>query len=377
MVIENLYDVPKLGLGLMRLPKKDGKIDIETSCRMVDESLKNGFYYFDTAYVYDAGDSECAVKPLLTDRYPREQFCLATKLPAWELKTKEDRDRLFNIQLERTGAGYFDFYLLHALSEDKISIYEDLDCFNWMQEKKAQGLIRHAGFSFHDTPEVLDDLLTKHPEVEFVQLQINYADWENKDVQSRGVYEVARKHGKPIIIMEPVKGGNLAALREDVGQPMKEARPEASYASWAMRFAASHEGILTVLSGMSNEEQMADNIATMKDFEPLNEKEQKIIAEVVENMNKIPTIPCTGCSYCVEGCPQSIKIPNMMNYLNSYRVYGYTPGMERAYLGALEEGSGKPSDCVQCGQCESVCPQHLSIIEILEEADKVLGVLKK
>ena len=377
MVIENLYDVPKLGFGLMRLPKKDGKIDIETSCRMVDESLKNGFYYFDTAYVYDAGDSECAVKPLLTDRYPREQFCLATKLPAWELKTKEDRDRLFNIQLERTGAGYFDFYLLHALSEDKISIYEDLDCFNWMQEKKAQGLIRHAGFSFHDTPEVLDDLLTKHPEVEFVQLQINYADWENKDVQSRGVYEVARKHGKPIIIMEPVKGGNLAALREDVGQPMKEARPEASYASWAMRFAASHEGILTVLSGMSNKEQMADNIATMKDFEPLNEKEQKIIAEVVENMNKIPTIPCTGCSYCVEGCPQSIKIPNMMNYLNSYRVYGYTPGMERAYLGALEEGSGKPSDCVQCGQCESVCPQHLSIIEILEEADKVLSVLEK
>lgn len=377
MVIENLYDVPKLGFGLMRLPKKDGKIDIETSCRMVDESLKNGFYYFDTAYVYDAGDSECAVKPLLTDRYPREQFCLATKLPAWELKTKEDRDRLFNIQLERTGAGYFDFYLLHALSEDKISIYEDLDCFNWMQEKKAQGLIRHAGFSFHDTPEVLDDLLTKHPEVEFVQLQINYADWENKDVQSRGVYEVARKHGKPIIIMEPVKGGNLAALREDVGQPMKEARPEASYASWAMRFAASHEGILTVLSGMSNKEQMADNIATMKDFEPLNENEQRIIAEVVENMNKIPTVPCTGCSYCVEGCPQSIKIPNMMNYLNSYRVYGYTPGMERAYLGALEEGSGKPSDCVQCGQCESVCPQHLSIIEILEEADKVLGVLKK
>ncbi len=219
--------------------------------------------------------------------------------------------------------------------------------------------------------------MTKHPEVEFVQLQINYADWENKDVQSRGVYEVARKHGKPIIIMEPVKGGNLAALREDVGQPMKEARPEASYASWAMRFAASHEGILTVLSGMSNKEQMADNIATMKDFEPLNENEQKIIAEVVENMNKIPTVPCTGCSYCVEGCPQSIKIPNMMNYLNSYRVYGYTPGMERAYLGALEEGSGKPSDCVQCGQCESVCPQHLSIIEILEEADKVLSVLEK
>lgn len=372
MMIEDLYQVPKLGFGLMRLPKKEGKIDLEMSSRMVDDCLKSGFYYFDTAYVYDAGESECAVKPLLTERYPREQFCLATKLPSWELKTKEDRDRLFQIQLERTGAGYFDFYLLHALSADKISIYEDLDCFEWMQEKKAQGLIRHAGFSFHDTPELLDELLTKHPEVEFVQLQINYADWENEEVQSRGVYEVARKHGKPIIIMEPVKGGNLAAFREDIGRPMKEFSPDASYASWAMRFAASHEGILTVLSGMSNEEQVADNIAVMKDFTPLSAEEHKIIQEVVERLEQIPTVACTGCRYCVEGCPQSIKIPDMIQYLNRSRVYGDTPGTKRSYQLTVSEGSGKPSDCVQCGQCEEVCPQHLSIMQVLEEAASVL-----
>lgn len=368
MKIDNLYDIPKLGFGLMRLPKKDGKIDIETASRMVDECLAGGFYYFDTAYVYDGGDSECAVKELLTSRYPREQFCLATKLPAWEMKSSEDRDRLFRIQLERTGAQYFDFYLLHAISRENIGIYDKFDCFAWLQEKKAQGLIRHAGFSFHDTPEMLDEVLTKHPEMEFVQLQINYADWENEKVQSRGVYEVARKHGKPVIIMEPVKGGNLAILRDDIGSVLKEARPDASYASWALRFAASHEGLLTVLSGMSNEEQMQDNIATMKDFEPLTEKETALINQVTEKLNQIPTIACTACRYCVEGCPQEIQIPDMIKLLNTCRVYDYNASVERSFNMTLKDGSGRPSDCVQCGQCESVCPQHLPIISIMEDA---------
>lgn len=372
MKLENLYDVPKLGFGLMRLPKKDGKIDIETASRMVDDCLANGFYYFDTAYVYDGGDSECAVKEILTSRYPREQFCLATKLPAWEMKSKEDRDRLFQIQLERTGAQYFDFYLLHAISQENIGIYDKFDCFAWLQEKKAQGLVRHAGFSFHDTPEMLDELLTKHPEMEFVQLQINYADWENEKVQSCGVYEVARKHGKPVIIMEPVKGGSLAILRDDVGEELKKARPEASYASWALRFAASHEGLLTVLSGMSNEEQMKDNISVMKDFEPLTEEEQKLIEQVTEKLNRIPTVACTACRYCVEGCPQDIKIPNMIKLLNTCRVYSYSDSVGRSFGMEVKDGSGKPSDCVQCGQCESVCPQHLSIISIMEEAAKEL-----
>ncbi|MDO5411276.1 MAG: aldo/keto reductase [Lachnospiraceae bacterium] len=372
MNIENLLEVPKLGFGLMRLPKKDGKIDIETSCRMVDNCLANGFYYFDTAYVYDAGDSECAVKEILTSRYPREKFCLATKLPAWELKEKEDRDKIFETQLERTGAGYFDFYLLHALSKENIGIYDKLDCFEWLKEKKEQGLIRHAGFSFHDTPELLDEILTAHPEVEFVQLQINYADWENKTVQSRGIYEIAKKHGKPIIVMEPVKGGNLANLTEQIGSGLKKARPEASYASWALRFVASHEGLLTILSGMSDESQMADNIATMKDFEPLTQEEAQLIAEVTERLNQIPTVGCTNCRYCVEGCPENIWIPDLIKHLNTCRVYGYNDGVGRNYGMLLKDGSGKPSSCAQCGQCESVCPQHISIIEIMEEAAKVL-----
>ena len=372
MKIDNLYDVPKLGFGLMRLPKKDGKIDIETASRMVDECLENGFYYFDTAYVYDGGDSECAVKQLLTSRYPREKYCLATKLPAWEMKCSEDRDRLFQTQLERTGAGYFDFYLLHAISQENIDIYEKYDCFRWLQEKKAQGLIRHAGFSFHDTPQMLDDLLTKYPEVEFVQLQINYADWENEKVQSRGVYEVARKHGKPVIVMEPVKGGNLAVLREDVGSGLKKARPEASYASWALRFVASHEGLLTVLSGMSDEEQTKDNIATMKYFEPLTEEESRLIDQVTEKLNQIPTVACTACRYCGEGCTQNIRIPDMIKHLNTCRVYGYNDSIGRSFGMTVKEGSGKPSDCVQCGQCESVCPQHLAIMDIMADAAKEL-----
>lgn len=372
MKIDNLYEIPKLGFGLMRLPKKDGKIDIETSCRMVDNCLANGFYYFDTAYVYDAGDSECAVKELLTSRHPRESYCLATKLPAWEIKTPEDKDRLFQIQLDRTGAGYFDFYLLHAISHENIGIYDKMDCFQWILEKKAQGLIRHAGFSFHDTPEMLDELLTAHPEMEFVQLQINYADWENEKVQSRGVYEVARKHKKPVVIMEPVKGGNLAVLREDVGSDLKKARPDASYASWALRFAASHEGLLTVLSGMSDEAQAADNIATMKNFEPLTKEEEMLIQNVTEKLKQIPTVACTGCRYCVEGCPQEIRIPDMIKHLNTCKVYGYNTSVGRSFDMAVKEGSGKPSDCVACGQCESVCPQHLSIIQVMEEAAKEL-----
>ena len=373
MNVENLLDMPKLGFGLMRLPKnEDGTIDVETSCRMVDACMENGFYYFDTAYVYDGGASERSVKELLTSRYPREQFCLATKLPSKELETAEDRERVFQIQLERTGAEYFDFYLLHAISRENIGVFEKMDCFHWLLEKKAQGLIRHVGFSFHDTPEMLDEVLTNHPEMEFVQLQINYADWENDKVQSRGVYEVARKHGKPIIIMEPVKGGSLAGLREDVGCGLKKARPEASYASWALRFAASREGLLTVLSGMSDEAQVADNIATMKDFEPLTEEETRLIAEVTEKLNQIPTVACTACRYCVEGCPQNIRIPDMIKYLNSCKVYGYTASVGRTFDLSVKDGSGKPSDCVQCGQCESACPQHLPVIRILEEAAKVL-----
>lgn len=366
---ESLYDIPKLGFGLMRLPKTaDGKIDIERSAHMVDEVLANGFYYFDTAYVYDGGDSERAVKEILTKRHPREEWCLATKLPGTRVKVKEDRDRMFNEQLDRTGAGYFDFYLLHGINKNNLVTFEEMDCFNWALDKKAQGLIRHVGFSFHDTPELLDEILTRHPEMEFVQLQINYKDWEADNVQSRGVYEVARKHNKPIVVMEPVKGGSLAVLKDEIGAEMKKVRPEASYASWALRYVNSLDGLLTILSGMSDENQSADNIATMKNFEPLTEEDRKVIDNVVDAMNRIPTVACTGCKYCVEGCPQKIMIPEIISHLNACRVYGYTPSVGRRYNMMLDTGAGKASDCVECGQCEDICPQHLKVIDIMKEA---------
>lgn len=369
MNIDNLFEIPKLGFGLMRLPKRpDGHIDCEVASRMVDTCMSNGFYYFDTAYVYDGGESEEVAKEILVDRYPREDFTIATKLPSFIMKTKEDREQIFNTSMERTGAGYFDFYLLHAISKDSLPIFEELDCFNFIKEKKEAGLIRHIGFSFHDTPELLDEVLTKHPEMEFVQLQINYVDWEAPNVQSRGIYEVARKHNKPIIIMEPIKGGSLADLREDIGKPMKDYAPDASYASWALRYDASLEGLAVILSGMSNEEQMNDNVATMKNFKPLSEEERQVIQQVKDEMAKIPSVACTECKYCVKGCPEHITIPSMIRLLNNTNIYGYTSSVARSFKLDLGMGSGKPSACVECGQCEEICPQHLPIINALKEA---------
>ena len=369
----SIMDIPTLGFGLMRLPKTaDGKIDIEHSCRMVDAVMEKGFYYFDTAYVYDGGDSERAVKEILTKRHPRDTWTLASKLPNTQLKSEADRDRVLNESLERTGAEYFDFYLIHGINRNSLKVYEQFNCFEWLQEKKKEGKIRHGGFSFHDSPEVLDEILTKHPEVEFVQLQINYKDWEADNVQSRGVYEVAKKHGKPIIVMEPVKGGSLAQIKEDIGAEMKKARPDASYASWALRYVASLEGIAVILSGMSDEAQAADNVATMSNFEPLSAEEEKIIAGVVDAMNQIPTVACTGCKYCVEGCPEKINIPQTIALLNNCRVYGYNAGIGRRFNMMLDGGSGRPSACLECGQCEGICPQHLSVIDILKEAAEVI-----
>ena len=368
MIIDNLFDIPKLGFGLMRLPKNpDGSNDIETSARMVDLCLENGFYYFDTAYTYDGGGSERAVKEILVDRHDRESFLLATKLPGMKLTSLESKDEILKEQLDRTGAGYFDFYLLHAINDQSAAVFEKYDCFNWMLKKKEEGTLRHIGFSYHGTPDFLDGLLDRHPEVEFVQLQINYADWERDNVQSRGVYEVARKHNIPITVMEPVKGGSLAILREDVGRPLKEADPEASYASWALRFVASKDGLLTVLSGMSNMEQMEDNLKTMKNFKKLTAEEEAMLFKVNAHMDETPTVPCTGCRYCVEGCPAKIAIPNMIKFLNTCKVYGYTPSVGRLFGMTLDGGSGLPSACVSCGQCEGVCPQRLPIVEIMKE----------
>jgi len=354
----------------MRLPvHEDKSIDIPTMSRMIDQFLASGFTYFDTAYVYHEGESERAIKEALVDRYPRDAYTLATKLPAWTLKCPEDRDRVFEEQLRKTGVKYFDYYLLHAVGTSHIPVYDKYDCWNWGLEMKEKGLIRHFGFSFHDTPEVLDELLTRHPYMEFVQLQINYLDWDNALVQSRRCYEVACKHHVPVIIMEPVKGGTLASMPDKALDILKAENPKASAASWALRFCGSLENVMVILSGMSDEPQMADNIKTMADFKPLSEKEQSVLASAKEALVSFNTVPCTGCRYCVEGCPQNILIPDLISCLNTVKVYGKDGTTNDLYKKYAGEGS-PASACIQCGQCESVCPQHLNVPEYMEEAAK-------
>ena len=360
-------NTPKLGFGLMRLPKKGGKIDIEQTKQMVDLFMEAGLTYFDTAYVYDGGDSERAAKAALVDRYPRESFTLATKLCVWmNAHNEETAKQQFYTSLERTGAGYFDYYLLHALQAGNYKTYDKYHIWDFVKEQKAKGLIKHWGFSFHATPDILDELLTDHPDAEFVQLQINYADWENPDVTARANYEVARKHGKSIVVMEPVKGGALANPPREVGRIFKEAAPDASPASWAVRYAASLDGIITVLSGMSNTEQMKDNLSYMKDFRPLNAEEQTAIRKAQELMNGINSIPCTACHYCTAGCPKKISIPEIFAARNQQLVWGQLEEGSRQYS-ELVKSTGKASDCIACGQCERACPQQIDVITRLKD----------
>lgn len=366
-------EIKKLGFGLMRLPKKDGEIDLEQTKEMVDLFMQKGFTYFDTAYVYDDGKSEEATKIALVDRYPRESFQLATKLPIWDRKnTPEEIKGRFYTSLERTGAGYFDFYLLHCLNNSNRGIHEDYGTWEFLRELKQKGLVRHYGFSFHDTAEVLDEILTAHPEAEFVQLQINYVDWESEKIQSRLCYEVARKHNKPVIIMEPVKGGALATLPDDCAKIFREINPDLSVASWAVRYAASLDGIITVLSGMSNLEQMNDNLSYMENLKKLDEAEREAVARVAERLEKIPQIPCTSCKYCIKGCPQEIPINSIFRALNFYDKYNNLDSAKRQYNEAVKGKAGAGA-CIGCGQCESICPQHIEIIDNLKRAVDVLG----
>ena len=366
----------KLGFGLMRLPRLDpndeGSIDLEQTKQMVDTFLQRGFTYFDTAWMYCAFKSENAVKEALTSRHPRESYTLATKLHAAYLHSLDDRDAIFNTQREKTGVEYFDYYLLHDVGAEHYEIYKKYDCFAWIAEKKRQGLIKHMGFSFHDTAEVLDKILTEHPEMEFVQLQINYLDWDSEDVQSRKCYEVATKHGKPVIVMEPVKGGTLAKLPAAAEALLRQADPGASIPSWAVRFAASLPNVKMVLSGMSSTEQLLDNTGYMQDFAPLTQQEQAVIAQAVDSINASIAIPCTGCSYCTEGCPMHIAIPKYFSLYNAemqeLKEKDFTS--QGTYYDNLTLTFGKASDCIACGQCESVCPQHLPIIENLKRVAK-------
>ncbi len=361
-------EVPKLGFGLMRLPKKGLSIDIEQTKKMVDLFLGAGFTYFDTAYMYPG--SEAAIKKALVERYPRDAYTLATKINAAFALTEDSAKKQFNTSLERTGAGYFDYYLLHSLMKNNYTRYDKFSLWDFVKEQKEKGLIRYYGFSFHAGPELLDRLLTAHPDVDFVQLQLNYADWEKPSVTSRANYEVARKHGKSIVIMEPVKGGSLANPPAAVKKLMREYRPDASYASWAIRFAASLDGILTVLSGMSNVEQMEDNLSYMRDFQPLNEEEQAIIREAQRILGKSSAVPCTACGYCTGGCPKQIPIPDLFAAMNRQLGNGRMEEAKAAYLQAVGEGSG-PSDCIACKKCEAACPQQLPITQYLKQCGEM------
>jgi predicted aldo/keto reductase-like oxidoreductase len=355
----------KLGFGLMRLPRKGLFIDVEQVKTMVDLFMEAGFTYYDTAFLYPG--SETAVRKALVERYPRDSFTLATKLNAMVAPTEKSARKQFSTSLERTGAGYFDYYLLHALMENNYSKYDRFRIWEFVNEQKANGILRNIGFSFHAGPKLLDQLLTEHPEIDFVQLQINYADWENPRVTSRANYEVARKHSKPIVIMEPVKGGNLANPPAEVKKLFSAVHPEMSCASWAIRFAASLDGILTVLSGMSNVAQMQDNLSYMKDFRPLDAEEQQAIREAQRILGNSSAIPCTACRYCTEGCPKQIPIPEIFAAMNLHLGNGQMAEAKAAYRNAVSEGHAA-SDCIECRQCERACPQHLEITSFLKQA---------
>jgi hypothetical protein len=373
MMMNNLVEnCMKLGFGMMRLPRIEGtnNIDLEQTKQMVDAFIEAGGRYFDTAFIYEG--SEEATKAALCDRYPRESYYLADKLNASDFaaKSEEEAKNEINISLERTGAGYLDFYLLHGIDEGNHDKFNSYGIWDYMKQLKSEGVIRHYGFSFHSTPEHLEQLLTDHPDVEFVQLQINYADWEDSLICSRRCYEIASRHGKPVIVMEPVKGGKLANPPQAVKDILQRANPDVSFASWAIRYVASLPNVMMVLSGMSNMEQMQDNVSFMQHFQPLNDEEYRVIDEASQALKQYADIPCTACHYCTPGCLMGIHIPEIFAVMNVYKMYGNLTEARNEYR--WRPGGNLASTCIQCGQCEGACPQHLPIIRLLEEVVETL-----
>ena len=363
--------IPRLGFGLMRLPMLPGggqkDIDFDKVQEMVDLYMSRGFSYFDTAYVYHDGHSEEVVAKCLVPKYPRDSFQVVDKIPLWGIKSYEDYEPVLRTELQRTGLEYLDVLFLHGIGTRQFELIDQTRGWDFLKSAKERGLTKHIGFSYHSPALELDQLLDKHPEIEVVQLQLNYLDWESADVQSHACYEACRRHGVAVTVMEPVKGGSLANPHPDVASIFKAADPAHSIASWAIRFCASLDGIVTVLSGMSTLEQVDDNTRTMLDFKPLTPEERKVIAKAVEKFNEIPLIPCTSCRYCTPDCPQEIQIPMIISLLNDYTRYQNVEGLKRTY-GRMTGRGGTAGSCVGCGSCEDHCPQHLKIRDFMQKA---------
>ena len=365
----------KLGFGMMRLPLLDQNdpksLDIEQIQQMVDEYMARGFNYFDTAWMYHSGESECLIKKCLLDKYPRDSYTVTDKLPDYILKPDRTPQQVFETQLERTGLDYFDYYLVHDTNAVSIVNFEKYHCFEFVEELLDKGLVKHIGLSHHDGPELLEEILIKHPRIEFVQLQINYLDWDSLGVRARECYEVAVRYGKKVLVMEPVKGGTLAhGMPEKAADIFKAAEPDMSVPSWAIRFAASWPEVYMVLSGMSNMEQLFDNMSYMEDFKPLDEEEMEVVKKVVNEINSDIAIACTGCNYCGDVCPMNVQIPRLFSLYNADLQEVETKDWsshEELYANlAVTEGIGVASDCIECGMCEDRCPQHLEIREYLK-----------
>ena len=357
----------KFGFGAMRLPLIDSQdkssIDMEELKKMVDEFMAAGFTYFDTAFPYHEQLSENALKEALVDRYDRDSYIFADKMPTVLVKSGDEYPMYFNKQLEKTGVGYFDYYLMHNMGRDRYFNTDKWGGFDFARRMKEEGKIKKFGFSFHDDAEMLDQILTEHPEVDFVQLQINYLDWDNKIIQSRACYETARKYNKPIVVMEPVKGGTLASLPKEAASLLYEYAPDVLPVSYALRFAASLPGVFMVLSGMSSLEQVKDNIRIMDNPAPLNEGEKELLSKIVDIINSKTVIPCTSCGYCMEVCPKNINIPGLFGLYNNYCINNNFSNMDH---GRLVMGRGSASDCIKCHRCEKNCPQHIKIPDNLE-----------